>query len=434
MAFSGALTSGSSPLARGLLSRHTDAWRRPGSSPLARGLLTHPGVPGWGWRIIPARAGFTECSPLWACSRQDHPRSRGVYAVIHSHTAASQGSSPLARGLRHRQSDNGRMVRIIPARAGFTSCPSDSLESCGDHPRSRGVYGYSPTDEEWAYGSSPLARGLPQYFEHAPRAARIIPARAGFTDSAHDSSALLEDHPRSRGVYSSCDHSRSWNVGSSPLARGLQELVLQAVAEPGIIPARAGFTLAMQLDIPVVVGSSPLARGLHPGVLVATMQDRIIPARAGFTLVVSSRRGVVPDHPRSRGVYSPTVRLGVRPYGSSPLARGLRARGPEGERRRGIIPARAGFTRGSIWRRGSPGDHPRSRGVYSARVRSRTPRSGSSPLARGLHHHGGASPRSPGIIPARAGFTTSMSERLIDSMGSSPLARGLLRDAVLETT
>ena len=70
-----------------------------GSSPLARGLLgvgdAFAGVSG----IIPARAGFTRGaapSRLW---RRDHPRSRGVYAVLARYSARSSGSSPLARGL-----------------------------------------------------------------------------------------------------------------------------------------------------------------------------------------------------------------------------------------------------------------------------------------------------------------------------------------------
>ena len=53
------------------------------------------------------------------------------------------------------------------------------------------------------------------------------------------------------------------------------------------------------------LGSSPLARGLHMRLEKGTVADRIIPARAGFTL--NTR---IIEH------YW---------YGSSPLARGLRA-------------------------------------------------------------------------------------------------------------
>ena len=70
----------------------------------------------------------------------------------------------------------------------------------------------------------------------------IIPARAGFTCGAHAHDRQQEDHPRSRGVYGAVEELAPDPVGSSPLARGLlQERGLE-VEDPGIIPARAGFT------------------------------------------------------------------------------------------------------------------------------------------------------------------------------------------------
>ena len=56
-------------------------------------------------------------------------------------------------------------VRIIPARAGFTS----------------------EWDEHWCsfQGSSPLARGLQDAMDEGGYRARIIPARAGFTKSTY---------------------------------------------------------------------------------------------------------------------------------------------------------------------------------------------------------------------------------------------------------
>ena len=52
----------------------------------------------------------------------------------------SEGSSPLARGLRGGVLDGARPVGIIPARAGFTPPMGVSGRERGDHPRSRGVY------------------------------------------------------------------------------------------------------------------------------------------------------------------------------------------------------------------------------------------------------------------------------------------------------
>ena len=71
----------------------------------------------------------------------------------------------------------------------------------------------------------------------------------------------------------------------------------------------------------------------------------------------------------------------------------------------GIIPARAGFTSSTsgATRRGP--DHPRSRGVYGPMTPIRPGRPGSSPLARGLRAADGRARGGEGIIPARAGFT-----------------------------
>ena len=233
------------------------------------------------------------------------------------------------------------------------------------------------------------------------------------------------DHPRSRGVYSSTNLSSKRAAGSSPLARGLRDHDLADAQRAGIIPARAGFTgsaairARMSWDHPRsrgvyspspspsrgADGSSPLARGL-PGLATPSRRRAgIIPARAGFTRPRNKRSAWWEDHPRSRGVYfCPWAQMTMR-GGSSPLARGLQARGRRVDVQVRIIPARAGFTRSGPVRGGQWQDHPRSRGVYRDGLsRSRLLR-GSSPLARGLHPAPGREAQATGIIPARAGFT-----------------------------
>ena len=117
----------------------------------------------------------------------------------------------------------------------------------------------------------------------------------------------MRDHPRSRGVYYACE----W------------------------INAKYG-------------GSSPLARGLHPVQGGVTSTPRIIPARAGFTDRGPPRRDYQQDHPRSRGVYTPS-REALPPHlGSSPLARGLLIEAHRDAIINRIIPARAGFTSGKF--------------------------------------------------------------------------------------
>ena len=256
----------------------------------------------------------------------DHPRSRGVYAAVTPASSSPSGSSPLARGLRRRRPSPARPDRIIPARAGFTAAcsPRDAVRR--DHPRSRGVYGPVQAHQGVGDGSSPLARGLRAEVGRLRAADRIIPARAGFTSGRLPQEAAGQDHPRSRGVYHQRPRHRHAPLGSSPLARGLPVERERARASLRIIPARAGFT-------PAPTATPP--------------QDE--------------------DHPRSRGVYrSPDLTADTKD-GSSPLARGLRHSEPVLISRSGIIPARAGFTSRRFCSTGSVWDHPRSRGVYSAR-------------------------------------------------------------------
>ena len=254
-------------------------------------------------------------------------------------------------------------------------------------------------------GSSPLARGLHGCQSVDVQTGGIIPARAGFTAAAAASAGHSADHPRSRGVYAEELRARAGDGGSSPLARGLLGIHCHWFLLTGIIPARAGFTRrpwpqppgspdhprsrgvylrARQCAWPFV-GSSPLARGLPTGQAMSLALRGIIPARAGFTRPSKGRSSPGTDHPRSRGVYQTFNTLEV------PVT--------------GIIPARAGFTRTVLpTTRVSP-DHPRSRGVYSVAAWSVTTVPGSSPLARGLPTVLRQLRARRRIIPARAGFT-----------------------------
>ena len=254
-------------------------------------------------------------------------------------------------------------------------------------------------------GSSPLARGLHQTATSSNTAPRIIPARAGFTNTGTSSSRASSDHPRSRGVYSASMSMTPVVPGSSPLARGLR-CEGRSVAESGrIIPARAGFTTAGPSGEARSAGSSPLARGLRGACAPRGVLGGIIPARAGFTPRQYHPVAARPDHPRSRGVYPALEAVQFWVSGSSPLARGLHRREVRTVHQLGIIPARAGFTTSSTRRSSARWDHPRSRGVYLSVADSALVPAGSSPLARGLLDAINEISSLIRIIPARAGFT-----------------------------
>ena len=333
---------------------------------------------------VPARAGFTRRVVHGLHRRGDHPRSRGVYALLAIGAGAAFGSSPLARGLRPARHRRRSRIRIIPARAGFTMTPGGQRPMSRDHPRSRGVYRDQHESHACSCGSSPLARGLQGPARVARLLVRIIPARAGFTCPCPAPSTWVWDHPRSRGVYALVQVPTDKGVGSSPLARGLRRVLQGGCRQARIIPARAGFTALAALgceasrDHPrsrgvysarrspgvCACGSSPLARGLHRFTRRGRIGIGIIPARAGFTALMSRCATARSDHPRSRGVYVVGAAARRAATGSSPLARGLRTGHALHALRIRIIPARAGFTCAPRWTPTTDPDHPRSRGVY----------------------------------------------------------------------
>ena len=337
-------------------------------------------------------------------TREDHPRSRGVYSRYGLGLRDARGSSPLARGLRSAAAPTLRAGWIIPARAGFTNRDRVTFGHTRDHPRSRGVYKRSSGRRGGRGGSSPLARGLPGERAHHSKARGIIPARAGFTTPAPPRPTSPGDHPRSRGVYRGVALSMRYRRGSSPLARGLLIALASPYGSIGIIPARAGFTRSPPVSYPHAedhprsrgvyggdgqdpcrqAGSSPLARGLQACVARVKACIGIIPARAGFTRTRSHRIRGSWDHPRSRGVYGWWLALRITLWGSSPLARGLHVVQMEKNKLPGIIPARAGFTRHAQVGQLRAQDHPRSRGVYPQIMGKHSLDKGSSPLARGL--------------------------------------------------
>ena len=337
-------SSGDHPRSRGVYPGRAVSTRGGrGSSPLARGLPGRHLQGGDGAGIIPARAGFTHSTARPGLRLWDHPRSRGVYRRNRLLGASQAGSSPLARGLRPVRGTRAPRTGIIPARAGFTPAPERATDPPPDHPRSRGVYTFVPPLRAMVMGSSPLARGLRQVPLGEQDPDGIIPARAGFTSPRRRGRPGGWDHPRSRGVYGAQDGAAGAVVGSSPLARGLRAGLGAGGGMGRIIPARAGFTAATSRT-PCVWGDHPRSRGVYPSPVwerattrgssplarglqeVHPLRDRaagIIPARAGFTGLAWGRSFSLPDHPRSRGVYPLLLPAQDAGMGSSPLARGL---------------------------------------------------------------------------------------------------------------
>ena len=152
-----------------------------GSSPLARGPLGHAllGVGNRG--LIPARAGTTYPRGVYAVPCWAHPRSRGDHVSFLIIYGSFRGSSPLARGPRVFVDVFICLDGLIPARAGTTMRDSGKRVTLSAHPRSRGDHKAIRKKDFAPTGSSPLARGPRQRRQDRESPAGLIPARAGTT-------------------------------------------------------------------------------------------------------------------------------------------------------------------------------------------------------------------------------------------------------------
>ena len=440
-----------------------------GSSPLTRGKPWAAIVDAWNAGIIPAHAGKTTFDAS-RCSRiRDHPRSRGENFLAGGLGNVLLGSSPLPRGKRHRHVRGRLPGRLIPAHAGKTSANWLMALLSWAHPRSRGEnfaavwgtlrdWGSSPlaqgkppgngrrnrrgrahphsrgenthTMREMTneLGSSPLTRGKPPPPASPAAPPGLIPTHAEKTSSLASSASSARAHPRSRGENCLAVCQSFQYTGSSPLTRGKPRPRATLRRQPGIIPAHAGKTnqsgppLAQHRDHPrsrgenddslneaiQEVGSSPLTRGKREPRPTLLHRDGIIPAHAGKTQRPAQPGARSRDHPRSRGENRSCCSRGRAMSGSSPLTRGKRSGLGGGADRAGIIPAHAGKTLRPWWRRGSRGDHPRSRGENKVEGLVGVADLGSSPLTRGKPDNRRLQVAGRGLIPAHAGKTDAI--------------------------
>ena len=79
-------------------------------------------------------------------------------------------------------------------------------------------------------------------------------------------------HPRSRGEHFEWDVARLGDEGSSPLARGTLDAVVEFLTLQGLIPARAGNT-ASCIGVEVWNRAHPRSRGEHNSVAMMTVEE-----------------------------------------------------------------------------------------------------------------------------------------------------------------
>ncbi len=220
--------------------------RRPigGSSPHARGTRDVSQIEMNSPRFIPACAGNTSMGPKTNTCPAVHPRMRGEHVRCRHRGIHADGSSPHARGTRIRSSIASRPQRFIPACAGNTRCRTGMSYSGTVHPRMRGEHQAPIRQRDRQNGSSPHARGTPIELDAHIDVERFIPACAGNTGAGALRSRSATVHPRMRGEHDPTQYASAFSTGSSPHARGTPQYRAAYKTMAWFIPACAGNTVA----------------------------------------------------------------------------------------------------------------------------------------------------------------------------------------------
>ena len=224
---------------------------------------------------------------------------------------------------------------------------------------------------------------------------------------------------------------KSATPGSSPRVRGKRRSRAGQDTLGGLIPARAGKTSprgprwsgtrahprACGENAGVWgrrcggLGSSPRVRGKRGGGTRPRARRRLIPARAGKTASENSSNEQATAHPRACGENN----VGPDPLpaitGSSPRVRGKPVRRTCWAMRSGLIPARAGKTSSTTPTRSCSWAHPRACGENLMNSSSSTRVKGSSPRVRGKQRFSDVLRLVVRLIPARAGKTQRRAHR-----------------------
>ena len=281
----------------------------------------------------------------------------------------NRGSSPRRRGPQVSDRGTHLPARLIPAQAGTTTDELRRPQRLQAHPRAGGDHSMGWVVRKTRLGSSPRRRGPQRHPQPGTFRARLIPAQAGTTTSLGLRRRAQRAHPRAGGDHATDGLNSGSSDGSSPRRRGPPQRWPGRKRPPRLIPAQAGTTcwrvflalthgahpraggdhMTSRRASLTDAGSSPRRRGPHPVQWDAHAASRLIPAQAGTTLSRSVRLPCASAHPRAGGDHMTSSRASLTDAGSSPRRRGpLRVRGGN-QIGRGLIPAQAGTTMGTLW-------------------------------------------------------------------------------------
>ena len=315
----------------------------------------------------------------------------------------AHGTSPRARGKRRTARSSLGRLRNIPACAGKTGVRCSRSCTGMEHPRVRGENGQPHLSGKPHDGTSPRARGKHRSQSRFDVSVRNIPACAGKTIINQVSSDKATEHPRVRGENL---FAKAWlhtHQGTSPRARGKLHDERFHPVDRGNIPACAGKTAHQVLcgfateehprvrgensgvfaDLQKISGTSPRARGKRAKTESRAKAARNIPACAGKTSTANRVVILDKEHPRVRGENTLRLRTVHNRDGTSPRARGKHPQKHRKIQPQRNIPACAGKTVLFIVSVMKKPEHPRVRGENSRDDELDYSLRGTSPRARG---------------------------------------------------
>ena len=177
--------------------------RASGSSPRGRGTRRLPATPAGNPRFIPAWAGNTCPSWVFAGLRTVHPRVGGEHPSVRIAFVRRIGSSPRGRGTQELAIRSSSVSRFIPAWAGNTGWFAPPPPTIPVHPRVGGEHRDLGQELYDCCGSSPRGRGTPGFTDLGLADLRFIPAWAGNTLLRRGRRLCGPVHPRVGGEHSS---------------------------------------------------------------------------------------------------------------------------------------------------------------------------------------------------------------------------------------
>ena len=258
-----------------------------------------------------------------------------------------------------------------------------------------------------APGSSPRVRGkLPRRAGQRTQVG-LIPARAGKTRSAHRHASGRRAHPRACGENQGRGRVRPHPMGLIPARAGKTSGPAPLSSLLPAHPRACGENTGLSQAAARSPGSSPRVRGKPRWRPDLRAPPRLIPARAGKTSPGPRRCAVRGAHPRACGENSRAPIESFFNWGSSPRVRGKPRPGALLVVGAGLIPARAGKTSSSWPACYQASAHPRACGENALPWSCSEPPLGSSPRVRGKPCAGAGRVHLPRLIPARAGKTWS---------------------------